>query len=240
MLDRRRNFDEKSREFPIRALLPVAATGEPALRSYTWSCGVWLNQCPADPDKRCGGGCAGMATAAEAAASPVVVPGVTEDLAWRIYDLAQRYDEWAETPPEEGTSVLAALKAARELGLIDEFRWAFGLRDLVTAIGLKGPAILGVDWFDGMMEPDADGWLHVEGAYGGGHAILARQVRFVFLAPRVPKVWANVDHEKSYVGLHQSWGNSKLQKISFSELDFLLERRGEAAIPIRRRRPIAA
>lgn len=238
VLDRRIQFDEKSRAYPVRTLL----ADPERVRSFTWTCSVWLNQCPEDESKRCGGGCVGMSTAAEAAARPVVVEGVTEDLAWRLYDLAQeKYDppEY-NTPPEEGTSVLAGLKAMQELGLLDQYRWGFGLKDVVQAVAYKGPAILGIWWREGMMEPDANGFIHATGQNVGGHAILMNQVRIVLLDKARGYVWDNVDLDKSWAGLHQSWGNTENWKLSLRELGELLADDGEAAIPVRRRKPVLA
>ena len=73
-LDRRVQFDERSRAFPIRALV-----GDRPRRGYTWrGDDEWypgehqlplLDQCPRHG--RCGGGCVGFGWALELAARPV-------------------------------------------------------------------------------------------------------------------------------------------------------------------------
>ena len=87
-------FDERSRKFPIRALIPK----EVKPRSYTWRCSTCLDQgsLPA---------CVGFAVSHEAAARPVEVPGITNDIARQIYYRAQKLDD---IPGEdyEGSSVL--------------------------------------------------------------------------------------------------------------------------------------
>jgi hypothetical protein len=209
-LDRRVHFDERSRAFPIRQLIPAIAKP----RGYSWACDVNLDQ---GQD----GACVGFSVSQEAAARPVVVPGITNDVAVEIYHRARVLDDF---PGEdyEGSSVLGGIKAGRERGWYPEFRWAFGLDDLVLAIGYKGPAVLGINWYTGMFDPDTSGFLHVTGVIEGGHAILANRV--------------NV--QKRYVTLHNSWGltwglNGEA-KITYEDLDRLLHEQGEACIPVRR------
>ncbi len=121
-LDRVVEFDERSRGYPIRMLI---AARKP--RSYTWKIPVRLNQ-------KSEGACCGFGWAAELAGRPLMVPNVDNELARAIYREAQRLDAW---PGEAygGTSVIAAAKAVRARGHIKEFRWAFGLEDLVLALG---------------------------------------------------------------------------------------------------------
>lgn len=211
-LDRLVHFDERSRAFPIRALI---APTKP--RSYTWSCDVYL-------DQGAEGACTGFATAHEGIARPVSLKGVDEAVARRIYLRAKQLDEW---PGEayEGSSVLAAVKAAQEMGWYGEYRWAFGLDDLKLALAYKGPAILGVNWYEGMTEPDASGFIRPTGQLLGGHAILA-----VGICVRAP----------GYVRLHNSWGTSWGRSgdcfITFSDLRTLLDQDGEACIPVVRKK----
>ncbi|QBQ74839.1 hypothetical protein [Caudovirales GX15bay] len=207
-LDRLVEFDEQSRNFPIRTLLEAKQP-----RGYTWSCKTVL-------DQRNEGACVGFSVAHEIAARPKVSIA-NAALAHRIYVRARELDEW---PGEdyEGTSVLGGMKAALEAGYFGEYRWAFGLDDLVLALGYKGPAVLGVVWRRGMMEPDSAGYLHNHGDILGGHAILAR----------------GVSVKKQYVLLHNSWGpdwgNNGTAKVSFDDLEALLDDDGEACIPVQR------
>lgn len=209
-LDRVVQFDERSRNFPIRQLIDAAA--QP--RSYTWSCSILLDQGQE-------GACAGFSVTHEAAARPVTVKNLTETDARQIYKRAQQLDEW---PGEnyEGTSVLAAIKSAKERGWYGEYRWAFGINDLILALGYKGPAVLGINWYEGMLDPDNSGHIHATGELVGGHAILANGVNVA----------------KKYVRLHNSWGPSWGLNgeclISIADLDRLLHEEGEACIPIQR------
>jgi hypothetical protein len=212
-------FDERSRAFPIRALV-VAKTP----RSYTWSCGAVL-------DQRNQGSCVGHAWAHELIARPVVVSGIDHSTAVDLYYAAQGLDEEpggeypGADPVYEGTSVLAGAKATQNAGYLTEYRWAFGLDDLVLALGYHGPAVLGIDWHNDMFDPDAGGLLHVSGGVAGGHAILAN----------------GVSVRKRLVRLHNSWGPNWAVNgeayIGFADLATLLAAQGEACVPVQRTRP---
>lgn len=228
-LDRVREFDEQSRAYPIRAL--IAATLPP--RSYTWSCNTYL-------DQGSEGACVGFSMGHEILARPKPLTA-TEIQARAIYKRAQLIDPW---PGEnyEGTSVLAGIKILEEDNYIDEYRWAFGIDDLIMALGYKGPAILGVNWYAGQSNIDPAGFIHPEGQLLGGHAILANGIKCIWPYGLV-KTLANLDRARSYVRLHNSWGRNWGINgdcfISLAELGYLLssEQWGEAVIPVLRTAP---
>jgi Papain family cysteine protease len=210
-LDRLAQFDERSRAYPIRALVPKT------LRSYTWSVGAFLDQGQE-------GACVGFAWAHELAARPKINP-VSEDLARnRIYKRAQTIDEW---PGEqyEGTSVIAGAKIVqKELAGMLEYRWGFGLQDLRLGVGHEGPAVLGVNWYEGMFNTLPDGFVQVAGGVAGGHAILCY----------------SVNNKEKYFRLHNSWGPDWGQKgtckVRFQDMERLLDEQGEACFPVKRQR----
>jgi hypothetical protein len=217
-LARLRQFDERSREFPVRSVISARKA-----RSYTWACATHLDQGEE-------GACVGFSVAHELMARPCEVPGLDAKFATeKIYWAAQELDDWdggsypKATPKYDGTSVLAGVKAAKKLGYITEYRWAFSLQDLVLAVGFTGPAILGLNWYEEMFDIKSCGHLHVEGASSGGHAILCKGV--------------NVDER--YFVLHNSWGpkwgRAGDARISWQEMDRLLHEDGEAVVPTMRR-----
>jgi len=210
-LGRLEEFDERSRDFPIRALL-----GAKPPRSYTWKCPVTLNQGNV-------GACTGFAWAQELAARPKVVENVTNQVGLNLYYKAQHLDEWPGNN-YEGSSVLGAVKAVQELhpGAIPEYRWAFGLEDLILAVGYAGPAVIGVNWYSDMFRPDGQNIIHVSGDLVGGHAILVNGVNVKNGLFRLHNSW----------GSH--WGFNGEARISFADMDKLLRRKGEACIPVRR------
>lgn len=210
-LGRLPEFDARSRQYPIRTLLPTRP-----LRSYTWSCPVYL-------DQGSEGACVGFAWAHELAARPAVRP-VDTALAMQLYRDAQRADEW-DGEGYEGTSVLAGAKTVQAGGYMRQYRWGFGLDDVLMTLAYLGPVVLGVPWFEGMFTPDEEGWLWPVGPVVGGHAILAR----------------GVNVKTRSVLLHNSWGLRwgwpavpGCARIGFAELGRLLAADGEACVPLQR------
>lgn len=124
-------------------------------------------------------------------------------------------------PYYEGTSVLAAAKAAKAMGLIQQYKWAFGLQEVLQTLAYISPVVLGLNWYEGCMRADTKGFIHRTGNIVGGHAILA----------------IGIDVTEKSVRLHNSWGTrwSVLGadcKISFTDLDLLLKEQGEALIAV--------
>jgi hypothetical protein len=219
-LDRVVLFDEASRDYPIMEAPVVRRAKAP--RSYTWSLGTTL-------DQGSEGACVGFGWAHELLARPAVVSGIDNRAAReRLYWEIQRRDPWpggaypGASPFYEGTAVLTGAQYAHGLGAMAEYRWSFSLAELVMAIGYAGPAVLGLNWYEGMFEPDERGYIRPTGSLAGGHCIVARGVSLKY----------------GYVLLHNSWGASWGKNgtclISFNDLDRLLHEQGEACIPVRR------
>lgn len=209
VLDWRPHHDPRSRAYPVRALTTSARP-----RSYTWRCEAWN-------DQGVEGACVGFAWSHELAARPVVQPTSEAD-ARAIYHRAQQLDTW---PGEayDGTSVLAGAKAVQERAGLVEYRWAFGLDDLIGAVGLRGPAVLGIPWTTGMWDTDAAGYVHATGRVVGGHAILAHGVNLPGRYFTLRNSWG------------RGWGVNGGCRISFDDLGRLLADDGEACVPVRRR-----
>lgn len=196
-LDRCRAVDLETLNWPVQEVLTADQYANP--RSYTWRLTERLDQ---GPD----GACVGFGFAGELAARPGVVSGVTNTYARKLYWDAQRIDPWAggsypgAAPVYEGTSTVAGAKVCKDRGLITEYRWAFNLMDLVTAVGYHGPAVMGVDWFEDMVDPDSNGYIHPTGEVVGGHCVCVIGVRIVRLAD------GSVDMLRSYFVIQNSWG----------------------------------
>lgn len=210
-LDRVPQFHPKSREFPIRALVPEV------LRSRTWQCSTWLDQGNE-------GACTGFSTTHEAASVPKAVKGLTEADAQAVYRRARQLDDW---PGEDysGSSVLGAVKAGCERGWYSEFRWAFSEEDLALAVANHGPAILGVNWFADMYDVDEKGFVHRSGELVGGHAILCRGISLTRQAYRLRNSWG------------KDWGVDGDCWVSREDMRALLADQGEACVPVVRAVP---
>lgn len=227
------NFDIRSRAFPVRAIRSVLAPTTP--RSYTWNCSIVLDQGSI-------GSCVGNGVAHELTAKPVAILGVTETDALSIYHEAQQIDPWPGDS-YEGTDVLSGVKVATRRGFYKEYRWAFGIEDLVMAVGYHGPAILGINWTNDMFRPDAAGFIHPSGGVAGGHCILNNGQKIVRAGLSLPSrpTLATLDSKKSFSRLHNSWSRSWGINgecfISFEDLSSLLQENGEACVPVIRSRP---
>jgi hypothetical protein len=208
--DRLPSWDARNGSFPVTAVLP-----EKPQRSYSWGVPMRLDQGPI-------GQCVGFAWAQELAARPKVHTKVSYDTARAVYLRAQQLDEW-EGEDYEGTSILAGAKTAKEKGYLTEYRWAFTLSDLILTIGYVGPVVLGINWYETMMDTDDKGNIHVGGQIVGGHAILANGVS-------VPK--RTITFTNSW---GRGWGKDGQCFLSWSDTWQLMSEQGEVCVPIGRR-----
>jgi len=216
-LARIRQFDKRSRKFPIRAAIDAKKP-----RSFTWSCDKWLDQGQE-------GACVGFSLTHELIARPAPVKGLAAKFAIeKVYWEAQKIDPWeggsypGAKPKYDGTSVLSGVQVLKNLGYIQEYRWAFGLKDLVMAVGYKGPAILGLAWYESMFDIHSCGQLHVSGDPVGGHAILCKGVNVKNQTFTLHNSWG------------KTWGRGGDALISWTEMERLLHEEGEAVVPLRR------
>lgn len=228
-LDRLPSFDERSRRFPIAAVVPEALT-----RGRTWYQRTWLDQGQE-------GACVSFAWHHDAASSPVVCHDLSNGLAHDRYWEMQRRDEWpggaypGASPQYGGTSVLAGAQLMRELGYFAEYRWAFSIDEVLLGIVHEGPCVFGIPWLDSMFAPDPKtGLLDCSGSEVGGHAIQGRGVSlkptFIPAATREP-----------VVRVHNSWGRDWGKDgdafIRVSDLEQLMKSWGECCFPIDRKLP---
>jgi hypothetical protein len=203
-------FDETSRKFPIRAIMPKSVK----LRSYTWRCNLNLDQGNLSA-------CVGFSVAHEAAARPVEISKINNALALQVYYEAQQLDDY---PGEnyQGSSVIGGIKAGKNRGWYGEYRWAFSEPDLALAVGNFGPAILGLNWYSGMNEPDSNGLIRIKGELEGGHAILCNGFNVRTGLYRLHNSWS------------KAWGIDGDCFITRDSIACLLKEQGEACIPLSR------
>lgn len=213
-------WDERSRAYPIRDIL-----GEAVIRhSQEWACNIWLDQLQE-------GACVGFACAHEAGAEPVAVQGMTDAIARDIYKRAQKIDEW---PGEsyEGTSVLAGAKIMQEMKLWSEYRWAFGIDDVIDTLVQHGPVVFGTPWYQSMFAPKADGMMVIEGVAAGGHAYLGR----IYDHER-GRIWIRNSWMKKPDGTGSFWGINGDAWMPIESFDKLLKQGGQAMVPVKRNDP---
>lgn len=223
--DRRVQFDPASRGFPIRAVVGTRVER----REHQWRPGLTL-------DQGAEGACVGFGWTGEMLASPVRVKVVNEasgdSLARSIYQRAQQLDEW---PGEnyEGTSVLAGCKALVERGYMPEYRWAFGIDDVIDAVVGHGPVVVGTAWYDSMYETRPSGLVEVDGTVVGGHCWLVYGYH-----PRMRIRGEDWKARYEVLRFRNSWGygygHSGSGLIKVEDMDRLLKEQGEAVVPVRR------
>lgn len=218
------HFDERSRSFPISAVIEE----RPKKRNKLWRVGPVLDQGRE-------GACVGFAWTAEAFSTPVAVdlsrvkadvPHDPEAFAHYVYQAAKKIDPW-EGEDYDGTSVLAGAKVLRTAGLLKEYRWAFNIESVIDAILVKGPVVLGIYWHEGMYDT-SNGVLEVTGPIVGGHCITA--VGYTLASEKL----GGEDGIILQNSWGPTWGTNGLAEIRVSELQALLRNDGEACVPSKR------
>lgn len=213
-------FDEKSKQFPIKQLLE---NNNAKLINKVWICDEWYDQIAE-------GSCVAHAIAHELVASPIQQRGITPQLIKNIYCEAQKIDPWQggacpdnNQPFYEGTSILAGVKIAQKMGFFETYRWAFGIKDLTVGISHFGPAVLGINWYENMSKPNVFGFIKPTGQLQGGHAILAYGVNFINKTIRLRNSWG------------KKWGRQGDCWITFDDMEKLLKENGEAVFFVNRK-----
>lgn len=238
-LDRMYQLDWRSLDYPVSAEILEQGASINIPRSYTWFVDEFL-------DQRAEGACVGFSFSHELAARPQEIHGINDNYARGVYFDAQRVDPWSggaypgATPFYEGTSVLAGAQVLKDRGFYESYHWALTAVEVAQGIGYFGPAVLGCDWYTSMFNTDRYGFIYPYGRVEGGHAILIQGVHIVFKTRSSwfrPRTWADVNYEKSYVILRNSWGptwgTKGTAKLSLANLAGLLAQSGEVCFPKR-------
>lgn len=160
--------DDRSRQYPV----PMCSTRRPT--DVLWPrYGRVLDQGGI-------GSCTGMAMAGWLQCAPhcrtvADAAPYDEQCAIKLYALATELDCIPGSYPDEdtGSTGLGVAKAARRLGLISGYSWAFTTLQLLQALQ-HGPVLAGLPWLSGMMWPTPRGLLRLSGELVGGHEILVR------------------------------------------------------------------
>jgi len=200
------SHDPRNRAFPVRALLSPAP-----IRDRSWR--RWR---PIQNQGRTSS-CVGQAFVGLTVTRPHY--GLLSPLQRRAipdpYDLylaAQGLDDFEGAEPTyQGTSTLAGAKAAKAAGLIREYRWCFGIADVIDALNTLGPVTTGLDWTMAMARPMSDG----RPDPGAGEAILGGHETCL----------VGIDAERKEVLGVNSWGSEWSVKGRFRWSWKLLEER---------------
>lgn len=247
-LDRLIEFDDRSKEYPVRSLsLPAA------IKTKTWELPRrrFVNQGEE-------GACVSAGFGHDSASEPYQTSQLhMEWLRTNVYWVAQgmknnlmpvdwQGDPWpggaypGATPFYEGTSVLTGAKVMQSYGFFENYHWAFSIDDLVRAVIGAGTVVLGLWWTEGQMYPEPNGLMKYEGNKLGGHCVCCRGIWVPNRSGYISRIPG-----KPYVGepvavIPQSWGldygNRGEVYMPLSELEKALKDQGECCVPVNRKK----
>lgn len=209
------NHDPRSRAFPARAL-----AGD-VVRQKSWG-RVGIYDQGSAPHCVAYAGKGAFNTATLRARFPYRRRSAFDTSTW--YSGAQSNDEW---PGEayDGTSALGLCRYLQGQGLVSEYRWAFGLQDVLLTLSHVGPVLLGVYWKSGMLNTDGDGFIHAAGSDVGGHEVELVGVR--------PSTGTRQGHVIGANSWGKAWGAKGRFKLSFDDLGTLLDQDGDAVVVLK-------
>lgn len=135
----------------------------------------------------------------------------------KMYRIAQSMDEWPGSS-YDGTSVLAGQKAMKSEGFIKEYRWCFGLDDVLQVLSHYGGVGIGITWYNSMFTTRPYGMLNVDTTSGiaGGHAVELHGINIGYKYVIGTNSWGT------------DWGYNGRFRIKWADLDKLLKDWGEA------------
>jgi hypothetical protein len=123
-------------------------------------------------------------------------------------------------------------------GFWDEYRWCFSIEQVISAVMLEGPVVVGTDWYSGMDSPDMTGRLTPNGVVVGGHCWLIygyipSGAVNTLTGRKVPSDIFLMQNSWGY-----GWGLAGCAWITVEDFDVhLRQHEGEVAVPMGRRDP---
>lgn len=133
----------------------------------------------------------------------------------KIYYEAKLYDR--EPLIENGSTVRSGAKAMLARKRILAYYFAQTFYEALEFVGNHGPAVIGIEWYDGMYYPK-NGIITPTGPFLGGHCVL----------------WRGIEYD--YAIIRNSWGRDWAYngdcKILLTDLEMLLKRNGEACAAV--------
>lgn len=76
-----------------------------------------------------------------------------------------------EPKAEDGSSIHSLVKVLKARGRIAAYAFMNDVATVKAFVRQSGPVMIGIDWTDGMFDPDANGFIAPTGALVGGHAL---------------------------------------------------------------------
>lgn len=216
-LGRLEDFDERDLDFPVSSAIETVEGEVPEIpRRFWWADGWWGDQGSTPM-------CVAFSWQHYLEDGPVIQDTLTENrkkpfyTPKDFYDLCQEHDRWPGKN-YDGTSVRAGAKILKHLGVINEYRWAQTIEDVIKTVKYIGPMVVGTKWYSGMQTPSNDGIVKVNGRQDGGHAYILNGIDENLNLLRIKNSWG------------RSWGKNGFAYISFDDFEKLLKNGGEACI----------
>lgn len=163
------------------------------------------------------GGCVGFSGTTVMSFGDPAHPELDAANAEWLYSLAKDNDEYPGRD-YEGSSVLGSAKGLLKSRLVRSYYWAKTVDEVCTAIALHAAVNFGIDWYQGMFDPDSNGLIAVSGSKAGGHAIASGAYKGRGELVRLDNTWG------------RSWGVDGSAWIKGEDLQTLLDNQGECAV----------
>lgn len=145
---------------------------------------------------------------------------VDEAMAVAFYSAATELDSAAGAyPPDDtGSDGLSVAKALQNAGACTGYQHAFSLSAALTALQ-SGPVMFGVDWYEAMFDPAADGRLSITGQLAGGHEFVVDEIDVPGQRVWLTNSWG------------PSWGMQGRAYLTYADAVTLLRRDGDVTVP---------
>lgn len=187
------------------------------------------------------GGCVSFGSTNIMRTWPRVLPGseTVDNLEWlglRQYGVFQRRDEWRDSIQNVnfGTSTNAGAGTLKAAGAYDEYRWTFGIDDLVDTVRTNvsdGGSVVGVGtkWLDGMFDCPPGTLVDVSGSNAGGHFYV---ISGYHPSLRLPLEGWTARYEALLItnSWGDEWGKNGQAWIKVEDMAMLLADQGEGVV----------
>jgi hypothetical protein len=203
--------DDRSRAYPTRGVLTVPGVTRV---NKTWRRGAAYDQ---GPTSSCVAQTFKGTLNTAPFSSQVSYSLRTRYDALDFYRGGQLSDEWpGEEPTYSGTSANGVCKYLKSKSLISEYRWCFGLDDVLDTLVQHGPVGIGIWWYDSMFATDASGFISPTGSKAGGHEVELIGINVTGRYVTGMNSWGSL------------WGVNGRFKLTWNSLGSLLQDDGDA------------
>lgn len=213
--------DERDATYPMAAMLPVGRSRRP----YRYWQEVWWG------DQGHTSECTAYAGTAWLTDGPVLNEGSIEP--HELYLEEKKID--GLPPGTAGSTVRACMKVLQRKGFVQNYYWATGLDDVVTAVLDSGPVDVGTNWYESFFTPTSEFGLvidetkissHTGKPVAGGHSYLLNGID-MRSDQRLGR-----PHFRMKNSWSRQWGKGGVAYISFDTMERLLAEHGEASIAL--------